>query len=223
MENIWEGFTASEEMVHELDRPSVLEHNARVRPEHKFLLHLSPEPWIGNLEGNLFVLYSNPGATQGDLAKIEQKDNALIVEKSIKNLNQMNDKYPHFFFDPELVNTDGGKWFRRRYRWLIDATDLERVANNVVTCELAPYHSIKWRNPKTMPPTQEFTYQAIRNAFARDATILIGRTPKVWKHHIPELEKYPRVFRPNGINASVSPGNYPKNFDRIVDALGSSA
>lgn len=219
MENIWQGFVASEEMVHKLDRSSVSAHNARVRPHHQFLLHLAPEPWIGNLQGNLFVLYSNPGATQGDRARIEQRDHSLIVQKSVNNLNQKKVAYPHFFFDPDLLATDGGKWFLKKYRWLIEATDLEKVANNVVTCELAPYHSVKWQIPKIMPPTQEFTYQAVRDAIARDATILLARTSKVWESHIPELKTYPRVYRPKSINASVSPGNYPGDFDRIVQAI----
>lgn len=165
------------------------------------------------------VANPNPGATQGDLARTTQRDHSLIVEKSMRNLNQENASFPHFFFDPELKETDGGKWFSKKYRWLIEATDRAAVARNVVTCELAPYHSVRWRNPKTMPPTQEFTYAIVRNAIERDATILLARTPKIWEQHVLELKTYPRVYRPNSINASVSPGNYLGAFNEIVKAI----
>jgi hypothetical protein len=141
------------------------------------------------------------------------------MEKSLKNLNQTNFDFPHFHFDPELRGTEGAEWFQSKYKWLLDSTSRKAVANNLVTCELAPYHSVKWKAPKFMPPTQEFTYQIIRDAIARGATILLARSARIWTEHIPELGSYNRVYRPNSINASVSPNNYPNSFDKILNAV----
>jgi hypothetical protein len=219
MKNPWIDFAYSESMVHPIDLESVSHHNKTSKLEYQFLLHLAPEPWIGNLNGKLLVLYSNPGATSDNVKKIFQPLHDLVMKKTIDNLSQKNAAYPHFHFDPELVDTEGGKWFRNKYKWLIEATSLKAVASNLITCELAPYHSLKWKIPKFMPPTQEFTYQIIREAMDRDAVILLARTPKLWLKNIPELEKYPKVFRPNSINASVSPNNYPKGFAEVVSAI----
>lgn len=219
MENPWKGFRYSESMVHPSDAEAVELHNQKSKPEYQFLLHLAPEPWIGNLDGKLYVLYSNPGATQDNLNRVFQPKHELVMQKTIDNLNQFISDYPHFHFDPALADTEGGRWFNSRYKMLINETSREVVAKNLVTCELAPYHSVKWKVPNPMPPTQEFTYSIIRRAIERDAVILLARTARVWLKHIPELEKYPRVFRPNSINAAVSPGNYPNGFDQIVKTL----
>jgi hypothetical protein len=142
-----------------------------------------------------------------------------VINKSIQNLNKTNSEFPHFHFDPELKGTEGANWFESKYKWLLDATSRKALASNLITCELAPYHSVKWKVPRVMPPTQEFTYQIIRDGIERNAVILLARSAKIWIHHIPELEKYPRVYRPNSINASISPNNYPVGFDKIIDAV----
>lgn len=98
-------------------------------------------------------------------------------------------------------------------------TSRTAVANNLVTCELAPYHSVKWKVPGVMPPTQEFTYQIIRDGIDRGAVILLARSARIWTEHIPELANYHRVYRPKSINASISPNNYPDCFDKIISAV----
>jgi hypothetical protein len=217
--NPWVGFKFSDSMLHPDDADSVEFHNRSSKSDYQFLLHLAPEPWIGNLHGNLLVLYSNPGATQDNLNKVFQPKHHEVMEKSISNLNQEITSFPHFHFDPELKDTEGGKWFRSKYRWLIEETSDRAVSENLITCELAPYHSVKWKVPRRKLPTQEFTYEIIRNAMSRGAVILLARTPKIWLKNLPELEKYPKVFRPNSINASISPKNYPGNFDKIINSL----
>ena len=219
LSNPWDGFEYSNEMVHPLDISAVGQHNLKSKPEYQFLLHLAPEPWIGNLKGNLLVLYANPGATQDNLNRIIQENHNQVMEKSIKNLNQTNTEFPHFHFDPELSGTEGAKWFESRYKWVIDATSRKAVAANLITCELAPYHSVKWKVPRVMPPTQEFTFQLIRDGIERDTVILLARSAKIWTENIPELARYHRVYRPNSINASISPNNYPNSFDKIIQAI----
>lgn len=196
----------------------MLDHNLRNKAPYQFLLHLAPEPWIGNVDGNLLVLYANPGATQDNLNKVFQPKHDLVVEKTINNLSQKNKEFPHFHFDPELEGTEGWKWFHSKYHWVLEGVDSKLLANNLVTCELAPYHSVKWKVPKKMPPTQAFTYDLIEAAMERDAVILLARSHKLWTKYIPKLAIYPKVFRPNSINAAISPGNYPGAFDQILDA-----
>ena len=217
--NPWIGFEYSEKMAHPDDLDAIKHHNETSKSDYQFLLHLAPETWIGSLQGNLLVLYSNPGATEDNTNKVLQPQHELVMEKSIKNLNQENNEFPHFHFDPELNQTEGSRWFKAKYRWLLEESGNQALSKNLITCELAPYHSMKWKIPRKKLPTQEFTYEIIRNAILRDAVILLARTPKVWIENVPELTRYPRVFRPNSINASISPKNYPGQFDKILEAL----
>jgi hypothetical protein len=80
LDNPWDGFEYSSEMVHPLDVPAVTRHNQTSKSEYQFLLHLAPEPWIGNLSGNLLVLYANPGATKDNLNRIIQENHSQVME-----------------------------------------------------------------------------------------------------------------------------------------------
>jgi hypothetical protein len=220
LSNPWLDFQISESMIHELDRDSVKNHNSMVEGRYRFLTHLAPEPWIGNSEAEVLVLLANPGATAGDLSGKPQKNADLINKLSISNLKGELTEYPHFFFDPQLIGTDGYVWYAKRFKHLIDATSQGNVANKVLSCELVPYHSFSWKKPKDMPITQKYTFNLVKQAMDRDAVILIGRGKKDWFENVPGLEKYSKYFQPASAQcAYISPNNYGKNFNKIVEAI----
>ena len=219
-ENPWLSFEFSDRMVHHLDEKIISSHNASSKPEYQFLLNLAPEPWIGNLNGNLLVLYSNPGATKENLSGNLPQKYEKVIEKSINNLQQKNFRYPHFHFDPDLVDTEGAKWYIKKYQWLIKEVGQQVLSKNLITCEVCPYHSFRWKIPKILPPTQKFTFKIVEEAIDRGATILLARSAQIWLEYVPKLSAYPKVFRPNSINASISPGNYGDNFHKILSSFG---
>jgi hypothetical protein len=217
--NPWRNFEASDQMVHENDRASVESHNSKVEPKYRFLLQLAPEPWIGSIDAPIIILYANPGATPANLLG-EKEPNRKILELSLQNLRQEFSEFPHFFFNPTLKSEPGGRWFRKRFRELIEATSLERVAQSIATVEAAPYHSVNWKSPKTPIPTQEFTNDIVRNAIAKGALILRARHVKGWVKAVPELSQYANVIYPSSAQcAYVSANNYKGTFERIVEAI----
>ena len=220
IENPWANFTISGEMIHDLDREAFWSHNSKVELRYKFLSHLAPEPWIGNTQAKLLVLLANPGATEGDAKGIEQRGARRINELSISNLRGELQDYPHFFFSPELVGTDGHSWYQKRFRHLIESATAQKVSRNVLSCELAPYHSQSWKKPRKSLPTQAYTFELVQQAMERDAVILIGRGSREWFDNVPRLEKYPNYFQPSSVQcAYISPKNYGKNFAKIAEAI----
>jgi len=220
LRNPWLNFQISESMIHELDRDSVDNHNSKVESKYRFLAHLAPEPWIGNPEAEVLVLLANPGATAGDLSGKLQKNRDLINSLSIRNLKGELTEYPHFFFDPQLLGTDGYIWYTKRFKHLIEATSQGNVAKKIMSCELVPYHSFSWKKPKDMPATQKYTFNLVKQAIERGAVILIGRGKKDWFENVPSLKKYSKYFQPASPQcAYVSPKNYGKNFNKIVEAI----
>ena len=220
MNNPWLNFPASADMVHPLDRASVDLYNSKAKPEYKFLTHLAPEPWIGNLEAPLVVLLANPGATKDDMAGITQKSADLINRLSILNLSHQITEYPHFFFDPRLEGTDGYKWYASRFAELIKETSAKNMSQKVLSCELVPYHSFSWKKPKEMPPTQEYTNKIVNDAVERGAVILIGRGKSIWMENVPKLKGYSRYFQPSSSqSAHVSRNNYKNAFAEILKAV----
>jgi hypothetical protein len=218
--NPWLDFQISESMIHELDKESVYKHNSKVDRKYQFLSHLAPEPWIGNPAAQVLVLLANPGATANDLSGKPQKNRNLINNLSVKNLKGELPEYPHFFFDPQLRGTDGYIWYAKRFKHLIDATSQRNVAQKIMTCELVPYHSFSWKKPKDMPVTQSYTFNLVIQAIERDAVILISRGKKDWFENVPSLKKYSKYFQPASPQcAYISPKNYGRNFNKIVEAI----
>ena len=207
-------------MVHPLDRISFEDHNSRVTANLKFLSHLAPEPWIGDIGAELLVLLANPGATTGDVQGRKQKEADEINEFSIANLSHSIKDYPHFFFNPDLSGTDGHTWYRKRFGHLIKATSAENISQRVLSCELVPYHSFNWKKPKVMPPTQSYTNELVRKAMERGAVILIGRGKQDWFKNVPGLEKYKNYFQPSSSQCSyISPNNYGENYNKILKSI----
>ena len=218
--NPWTSLEISASMVHDLDRESFDLHNSRVTKEFQFLDHLAPEPWIGNISANLLVLLANPGATLQDVQRKPQKLASLINQLSIANLRGELKDYPHFFFDPRLIGSDGYNWYASRFAHLIKETSAQNVSQKILSCELVPYHSFSWRKPRLLPPTQQYTFNLVVEAMKRDAVILIGRGRAEWFKNVPGLEKYSRYFQPSSPqSAYVSPNNYGKNFEKILQAI----
>jgi len=219
--NPWVDLKMSDRMVHPLDEAAVNAHNIKVKDDYKFLTNMVPEPFVGNVAAPVLLLMANPGATQANaLGKFGPERN-VVVQASIDNLVQRNVSYPLFHLDPKLSGTEGADWYRSKLRWLIEECGELGVANNLFTAELVPYHSIKWREPKSKIPTQEFTVSVVNQAISRGALILVARSYRSWINQIPQLITYPKMIRANSpMNASISPGNYGlENFQAIVKAL----
>ena len=218
--NPWKKFEISDSMIHEADVEAVRQHNSRVGSDYQFLDHLAPEPWIGDTSARVLVLLANPGATLQDVQRKPQKLASLINQLSIANLRGELKDYPHFFFDPRLIGSDGYNWYASRFAHLIKETSAQNVSQKILSCELVPYHSFSWRKPRLLPPTQQYTFNLVVEAMKRDAVILIGRGRAEWFKNVPGLEKYSRYFQPSSPqSAYVSPNNYGKNFEKILQAI----
>lgn len=216
-------------MVHELDREIFEEHNSKQQnTDYKFLGHLAPEPWIGNPAAKAIFLFDNPGATSQDVDKKEQKFADEIKAFSLSNLHHEIEDYPHFFFNPILMGSSGHNWYATYFKRLILETSAENVARNVLSCELAPYHSKKWKIPHKPFPTQEFTYNLVRNGMSQGAVIVVVRGEKVWHEKIEGLENYSRkITLKNWQRAWITPNNIAtrsesetsSGYEQILDAI----
>lgn len=220
MDNPWSNFQLSSQMVHEWDKEVMEKHNLNASSDYKFLLHLAPEPWVGNVEARLVILYANPGATISDVSGENQFRSSKILERSISNLRQEKSNFPFFFLDPELRKTQGQSWYLRTLKFPLESIEQEKLAKNVLTCEMAPYHSLKWRKPKTEFPTQRYTNYLVSRAIERNSVILIHRGHSYWQENVPKLRNYNKAFKPNSARSPyISPGNYPDCYEDILEAL----
>ena len=222
MINPWIGFQKSNQMVHPDDKDFIKRHNSRVSELYKFQLHLAPEPWIGSINAPIVILLANPGATLNDLTGKPQFKANEITKLSLENLNQERANFFHFFFDPILNGTQGQAWYQKAFGTLLNKFSSESLSNNILTCEIAPYHSHRWKRPSDELPTQLYTNFIVKTAVQRNALILIHRGRNYWFEKVPELQMYSRAYFPNSTRSPwISKGNYPKGFDEICYQLES--
>lgn len=218
--NPWSNFEYSDFMVHEMDLESVNAHNQQAKKQHKFVPFLTPEPWIGNPMANVVILLANPGATKENIAG-QREDNPFRKELSIANLHGEPMDFPHYFLDPNLQSDPGGKWWRAALGTLIKDSSLEKVANAVMSLEALPYHSGEFALPSSPIPTQEYSFNLLRDAMARKAFIVVYRQPDYWFQNVPELVNYSRkTVDPNTTQRVwITPGNLKNGYEEILEKV----
>ena len=221
--NPWQDFKYSDFMVNKLDELAFHEHNRIASKQFKFIPFLTPEPWIGNPEASVVILLANPGATKENIAGVWE-ENPFRHELSIANLHGEQMKYPHYFLDPRLKDDPGGKWWRKALGTLIAESSLEQVANSVMSLEALPYHSGNFALPPIPIPTQEYTFQLLRDAMARQAFIVIYRQPQYWLSNVPELAEYVhKTSEPNTTQRVwITPGNLKNGYEEILRKVKAS-
>lgn len=220
MINPWNDFPESNCMVHPDDKELVDAHNRSVKEKYRFILHLAPEPWIGDINAPVVVLLANPGATDSDLGGFSEPKADVIVRSALKNLRQEKSDYPHFFFDPILEGTQGQNWYFKAFKTLLNEFGPSQLSKSILTCEMAPYHSKNWLKPSAEFSTQAYTHSLVRRAMERNAIVLIHRAARHWMAEIPALKEYSKAFRPKSSQSMyVSPGNYPGAIQELRSAI----
>ena len=196
--------------------------------KYGFQTQLLPDPWTGNpLTAPILVLTANPGFTDDARASAwahlgcKGSDewwhlNSVVMRESYRaNLTHDAQEYPLFFLRPELAASPGGCYYRfKQFKQLIERYGAKRIANAFCIVEFAPYHSREFRDFGPIP-SQAYTFQLIRRAIARKATIVLLRGPRLFLD-------YP-YMRPSSVRSpAISSGNIGgfESLCRAIEASG---
>lgn len=234
------------------DYKQLNDYNERQKTKEKkneILVHLLPEPFIGNLENAkvIFLAY-NPGY-RGDIknkktGKVELGEDDWHMKPNfqkliIDNLNVAQVKYPYYYLNPdkEFEKTPGHIWAKIIFKALIEKIDLEKLAENMACIQFFGYHSKSKKVFTEKLPSQEIVYKWLSNRLheANPPLIVIMRSQKEWYSKIGGLQDYqkkitlknyqrPYITQNNiKIEDQVSPEeirkNQKKKFDEILNAL----
>ncbi|NMC36387.1 hypothetical protein GYA49_05075 [Candidatus Beckwithbacteria bacterium] len=171
------------------------------------------------------VLQANPGH---DMKWETNSLSSVILDYDRKNLLHENKiplcytqpKTAYWHYDDGRVNQD---WYWKRTRTIREVVGWKAVAHKLMYLEMFPYRSIKLRYPKTLPPSQQYTFHLLREGLKRNVWVVITRMENHWLKNVPELINYDQVIRLNSKqNVSLSPGNMQEDcFTSICNALRS--
>lgn len=177
-------------------------------PSHQIITNRIPEPRLGPTNAPLLVLQLNPSldSDQPDIGQLEVAHQSLC-----------NDSSDH------LCIANGNKWWMRRYVELINSIGKENLAKKLCSVEYFPYPSSEFNHSQLRLPSQEYTFNIVREAIKRKAIIIVTRGLKIWLGAVPELsgEIGKTVFVTNNPRTpAISPKNLPADvYEKIVKAI----
>ena len=188
----------------------------------KIHFELLPEPYLGRHDAPVVLLGLNPGFDEMD----EQAHvNPSFRRKSRANLMQTAKDYPFFLLDPSLHFAPGHHWWRRKLEPLMAAlNDPSGVitANHVLCVELFPYHSKRCPSLRRIAdlPSQQYSFDVVRQAIERDALVLIMRGTRQWVDAIPKLRDYGyKEAATSPQNPVINEKQFKKLFKKVITRL----
>ncbi len=225
-ENPWTKLLSGQEYLLEQDRSDIKAFNKKHHGNSDKEIHLEviPEPYLGDPNAPVVLLNLNPGFDAKDK---HAHANPSFKRKSLANLRHKQAKYPFYLLDPDLNFAPGFCWWKQKLGPLMGTLDDprgEKVSKGVFCVEFFPYHSetfsSRWNT--NILPSQEYSFRLVQRAIRRNALILIMRSGKIWREHVPELKTYSKdrweeASSPQ--NPAISPNNFPKLFLEIVRRL----
>jgi len=193
VENPWLNYkiTSDNPKFHRSDRPNCLAFNQSLPLDSEFRLaeHLEPFPYLGNPEGNVFILLANPGISDKESAtnfrmnpaKAELNRGNLIHRdlKSFKTRIQSPS-------NPQMESD----WLKPRVKELVSNTSIDKVVNGLFLANFHAYHSKAWFPIPFTFETQRYTFHLVSKAIERESLIVMGRNLQGWFTAIPGLFDY---------------------------------
>jgi hypothetical protein len=123
---------------------------------------------------------------------------------------------PFYHLDP-LCEGPGREWWLRNLGCLVAEVGEECVADSILCVEYFPYHSQSFNHSRLRLPSQEYSFQLVREAIRRRVIIVQLRGARVWAGAVPELARYRNCyFTRTTRTAAISPRNCPDGYRRIV-------
>jgi len=178
-----------------------------------------PDQAIGGLdEAEVIFLLLNPGFDDKDITV-----NLALPQFVEANHRNLVDPFgsPFYYFGGNLEQTGGYEWWSRILNPLIKVGVTEvMLRHKIMAIEYFPYHSRDWKD-LPLVPSQQVAFGLVREAIARNKTIVIMRGRDKWQGAVSELIGYENtIIHPNPRNVSISPGNIGEsNFDTIKSLI----
>jgi hypothetical protein len=216
--NPWLDLPAKPPFLLTEDEEIVEKYNAKPRrlEKHRVQLDILPEAFVGARDAPVVLLSNNPGYGKRAKYKLKRKFQARMR----KNLRDEPLKHPFVHLDPRLKVV--GEWWERKLKTLHRVFTREVITRSLLNVPYFPYPSNRFAHRQVEVPSQEYTFDLVREAMARDAVIVFMRRDAIWVKQIPALKKYRLAFHvKNTQNPTLNPGNLKEEraFEAIVLAI----
>ncbi|MCK9617851.1 MAG: hypothetical protein M0R21_08435 [Lentimicrobiaceae bacterium] len=204
-ENPWINLIHSEGNYYlDIDHDNIIQNNDDYENdsenENYVDLRYIPEPFIGNIEAQIYFLLANPGRT-ADNEELELNNlGEHFIDASINNLNHNLNNYPFLYLNPDFEHTEGYRWWNRCLNPIITHLNIDRqlFASSFFAIEIYGYHTRQFNsrfiNNNLWLTSIDYTVNLIRNAIHKNKLILISRSVRNWFNLVEDLRNYQNCY-----------------------------
>ena len=199
---------------------AVLERKAACRHVE---LHEHPAPYVGGLNNaEIILLALNPGFKHGDVER-----HRAIRGFGAAALRNAQDPYDSTFHILKFPKHGGFNYWAQKLGYVIDAVGLEAVIERTMLIQYFPYHSKDARGVAHGIPSQQFTFDLVRQAMGREKLVVIMRSEREWTAPSAVPTLVGKTYYADNVTVCNSPANptlTPKNlgdewFDYLINRL----
>ncbi|MBU1043873.1 MAG: hypothetical protein KJ915_05690 [Candidatus Omnitrophica bacterium] len=191
-----------------------------VNPDNlNWKLELLPVPYLGNPnKAKVVVLCLNPGYNKILDERAYFKDKYYFRE-SLESL-KFTSHTPFYCLDTKFDYSGGYLWWTRLLKPLIKDFGLKVMSEKLMCLQYIGYHSITFREPPCILPSQKFTFYLLEQAIKENKTIVIMRSKKLWIRSVPKLGSYPFIELKNYRMPFLTEKNTERgDFQQVINAL----
>ena len=217
MKNPWIDLANREPFALQDDLCPILRFNQTADDVTRIHLNVLPEPFIGLPDASVVLLNLNPGFSEEEVAYHHLDE--YFRNAALANLSHTPQPYPFYFLDP-AVSSPGHRWWQSRLRTLLERVPVGRLSQRLLCVEYFPYHSARFSATVPRVPSQEYSFQLVRDAVARGAVIIAMRALRSWRQAVPELESTTVHSLNSAQSVYITSGNCPTGFPAALAALG---
>lgn len=220
MQNPWVNLPETPPFIALCDRESIQSYNQNADDEHRIHTEFMPEPFIGNPNAPVFILYRNPAFHKEHITILHNQD---YLRLSRANLRHEHRGYPFYHLDPSLRDSPGYNWYRGKFKALIRDVGEEIVAHSIFVVEYFPYFTESEPGHLLSIPSQAYSFSLVEKAMRRRAVIIQAVGKNLWQNTaaIPGLATYPHSYELNSSRMpAISERNCPDGYPEIIRALG---
>ena len=178
----------------------------------KIHTELPPEPYSGNKDAPLVLLWKRPSFNPRD--REYMLENEEFSEAMRKTRNHEEQEYPFYHLDNTYPKNPGFILWSHLLEEVIRAKGYKSCADSILLLQYFPYKSNE--SIDMVVYSQAYSVHLLKEAMGRKASIVVMSGKNNWKKIVRGLEQYENIFYCKNVrDPTISKGNVDR-FDEIL-------
>jgi hypothetical protein len=145
--------------------------------DRRINLCYTPEPRLGPVNAQVVLLQLNPSYSKKEPNGPQSEQ---LISRELESIKDEN--HPHLGVIEDNRWWHGNRWWNRTLKQLLNKPEIgrERLAQRICSIEFFPYRSITFCHGHVRFPSQEYTFDLVRDRLSSGALIIVTRAYPLW-------------------------------------------